>query len=102
MARIHVGFVAVPSEDKCRTGASPAWTAIAKQKEKTPMKELNETMERTVVICAEKPTVFRYFTDSKRFADWMGAGSTIEGKPGGQIRICYPGVVISSGPVLEI
>ena len=66
------------------------------------MKELNETMERTVVICAEKPTVFRYFTDSKRFADWMGAGSTIEGKPGGQIRICYPGGVIASGHVLEI
>jgi uncharacterized protein YndB with AHSA1/START domain len=66
------------------------------------MKDLNFTIDRTLVICAERKTVFRYFTDSKRFAAWWGEGSTIESKPGGKVRICYPGAVIASGEVLEI
>lgn len=66
------------------------------------MMELNHMLERTIVICAERTTVFRYFTDSKRFASWWGEGSTIEGKPGGKVLICYPGSTIASGEVLEI
>ncbi len=66
------------------------------------MMELNQKLERTIVICAERATVFRYFTDSKRFAAWWGTGSIIEGKPGGKVLICYPGFVVASGQVLEI
>lgn len=66
------------------------------------MMELNHILERTIVICAERSTVFRYFTDSKRFASWWGAGSIIEGKTGGKVLICYPGSVVASGQVLEI
>ena len=66
------------------------------------MMDLKFKIERTIVICAERPTVFNYFTDSKRWASWWGEGSTIEGKPGGKVRICYPGEIIASGEVLEI
>lgn len=66
------------------------------------MMELNQSLERNVVICAERKTVFRYFTDSTRFASWWGAGSSIEGKPGGKVVIRYPGAVMAGGEVLEI
>ena len=63
---------------------------------------LTHTLERRIVINAKRATVFRYFTDSKRFADWWGAGSEIEGKSGGKMRICYPGGIKVSGEVREI
>ena len=59
-------------------------------------------LERTVVINATRATVFRYFTDSGRFAAWWGEGSRIEGKPGGAVVIRYPNGVTASGQVLEI
>ena len=40
------------------------------------MKELEHVVERTVTIAARRETVFRYLTDSGRFAAWWGAGST--------------------------
>ncbi len=66
------------------------------------MTELKHFLERTILICAERSTVFRYFTDSKRFADWWGTGSQIEGKPGGSLRIVFPNGITASGEVLEI
>lgn len=66
------------------------------------MKEWTCSLERTIVICAQRSTVFRYFVDSARFADWWGAGSSIEGKPGGKVRICNPNAVLAGGEVLEI
>ena len=36
-----------------------------------------------VRIEADRETVFRYFTDSGRWAAWWGAGSTIDPRPGG-------------------
>ncbi len=66
------------------------------------MTELMHTLDRTILICAKRSTVFRYFTDSKRFADWWGAGSQIEGKAGGSLRIFMPGGITASGEVLEI
>ena len=64
--------------------------------------ELTSTLERTVLIQAERATVFRYFTDSERFARWWGAGSTIEARPGGALRIRYPNGVEAAGTVLEV
>jgi uncharacterized protein YndB with AHSA1/START domain len=66
------------------------------------MMDLKFNLERTILICAERRTVFNFFTDSKRFATWWGEGSAIEGKPGGKVRICYPGNVVAAGEVLEI
>ena len=63
---------------------------------------LPHALERSVVIRAQPTTVFRYFTDSGRFAAWWGAGSTIDPRPGGQVLIRYPNGVTVRGEVLEI
>jgi uncharacterized protein YndB with AHSA1/START domain len=63
---------------------------------------LDHALERTILIRAARSTVFRYFKDSDRFAAWWGAGSRIEGRPGGEVLIRYPNGVTASGRVLEI
>jgi uncharacterized protein YndB with AHSA1/START domain len=64
--------------------------------------DLTHSLERRVVIRAPRDIVFRYFTDSSRWAAWWGAGSTIEPTPGGRVSIVYPNGVRASGEVLEI
>ena len=59
-------------------------------------------LDRTVLIQASPATVFRYFTDSERWAKWWGAGSTIDARPGGKVSIRYPGGVEVQGEVLEV
>lgn len=59
-------------------------------------------IDRTVFIRARRSTVFRYFTDSERFAAWWGAGSAIDPKPGGTVHIRYPNGVTAGGEVIEI
>lgn len=59
-------------------------------------------LERKILICAKRSTVFRYFTDSKRFADWWGEGSSIEGRAGGAMKIRFPNGILASGKILEI
>lgn len=66
------------------------------------MPELPFRLERSIVIRAARETVFRYFTDSARWANWWGAGSTIDVTPGGRIYIRYPNGVEASGEVLEV
>lgn len=66
------------------------------------MKPLEHSLDREVLIRARRATVFRFFTDSARFADWWGAGSTIEGRVGGKVRIVMPGNTVALGEVLEI
>jgi len=66
------------------------------------MNGLDHLLARTVTIAARRETVFRYFTDSERFAAWWGAGSTIEPKPGGAVRIRHPNGVLAGGTVVEI
>jgi len=66
------------------------------------MTELNETLDRNVTICAPRETVFRYFTDSERFARWWGEGSHIEARPGGAMHIRYPNGQTASGEVREV
>jgi uncharacterized protein YndB with AHSA1/START domain len=63
---------------------------------------LEHTLERTVLIRAKRETVFRYFTDNERFAAWWGAGSTIDARPGGPLRIRYANGVLASGEVVEV
>jgi len=65
--------------------------------------KLEFALEREVVIRAPRATVFRFFTDPARFASWWGAGSTIEGRVGGALRVAFPGGGgFASGEVLEL
>ena len=66
------------------------------------MTDLPYKLDRTVVIHAAPETVFRFFTDSARWAKWWGTGSTIDPHPGGKVFILHPGAVEVSGEVLEI
>ena len=52
------------------------------------MSGLDYVLDRTVTIAARRETVFRYFTDSERFAAWWGEGSTIE--PPARRRRAHP------------
>jgi uncharacterized protein YndB with AHSA1/START domain len=63
---------------------------------------LAHSLERIVVIRATRDTVFRFFTDSNRWASWWGAGSTIDPRPGGAVCIRHPGGVEVAGEVLEV
>ena len=63
---------------------------------------LDHSLERTVVIRARRETVFRYFTDPQRFAAWWGAGSTVDPRPGGAVKIRYPNAVEAAGEVVEV
>jgi uncharacterized protein YndB with AHSA1/START domain len=63
---------------------------------------LPHTLERTVFIAARRDTVFRFFTDSARFAAWWGEGSHIEPRAGGVVHIRYPNGVVASGEVVEL
>jgi len=63
---------------------------------------LTHQLDRTIVIGAPPAAVFKYFTDSARWAAWWGAGSTIDPRPGGRVFVKYPGGVEVSGEVVEI
>ncbi len=66
------------------------------------MNALTHLLERTIHIQAAPETVFRYFTESPRWAAWWGAGSTIEPRPGGRMLIRHPNGIEVSGEVVEI
>ena len=66
------------------------------------MTPLDHSLERTVTISARRETVFAHFTDSVRFAAWWGAGSSVDARPGGDLRICYPNRVVAAGQVVEV
>ena len=59
-------------------------------------------LNRSVTIEARRETVFRYFTDSARWAAWWGAGSTIDPQPGGKVYIRHPNGIETLGEVLEV
>ena len=55
-----------------------------------------------ILIEADRETVFGFFTDSARWAAWWGAGSTIEPRVGGALRIRHSNGFVSEGEVLEM
>ena len=65
------------------------------------MEPLSHNLERSVIIRAKPETVFRFFTDSDRWAKWWGAGSTIDRSPGGKVLIRYPNGVEAVGEVID-
>jgi uncharacterized protein YndB with AHSA1/START domain len=66
------------------------------------MEPLTHGLDRSVVIQASPETVFRFFTDSARWAKWWGPGSSIEARAGGKVLICNPGGIQTLGEVLEV
>jgi len=66
------------------------------------MPELPYSLERTIFIRAKPEIVFRFFTDSSRWASWWGAQSTIDAKPGGKVYIRHANGIESLGEVLEV
>jgi uncharacterized protein YndB with AHSA1/START domain len=66
------------------------------------MNSLEHNLTRTVSIRAPRQIVFSYFTDSARWADWWGAGSTIDPQPGGKVYIRHANGIELGGEVLEV
>lgn len=66
------------------------------------MSTLPYTLERTILIRAKREIVFRFFTDSARWASWWGPQSTFDGRPGGKVYIRHPNGVESLGEVLDV
>jgi uncharacterized protein YndB with AHSA1/START domain len=66
------------------------------------LSNLTYQLQRSVVIRAPRQLVFRYFTDSARWASWWGAGSTIDPHPGGRVYVRYANGVEASGEILAI
>jgi len=66
------------------------------------MSDFPHRVERSVVIGARPETVFRFFTDSERWARWWGQGSTIEAWEGGTLYIRHPNGIETVGTVLDV
>lgn len=66
------------------------------------MTTLAHRLERTLVVPARVETTFTYFADSGRWAAWWGAGSSIDARPGGQMRIRHANGVEVTGEILEV
>ena len=66
------------------------------------MNRLEFHLDREVFIRAARATVWKYLTDSERFARWWGQGSHIDARVGGQMLIRYPNGDSASGEVLEL
>lgn len=66
------------------------------------MKSLPYVVERSILIEAERDTVFRFFTETPLWAKWWGEGSMVEPHAGGAIKIVHPNKLVSVGEVLEV
>lgn len=66
------------------------------------MQTLPHRLDRSVVIHAPRENVYRFLTETPRWASWWGAGSTIDPRPGGVLLIRYPDGTEVSGEVLEL
>lgn len=66
------------------------------------MMTLTHQVDRTVVIQATPAVVFGFLTDTPRWAAWWGAGSEIDARPGGRMKIRYPDGTEATGEVIEV
>lgn len=63
---------------------------------------LPHELSRTVLVRATPATVFKYFTDSTRWAAFWGTGSSIDETVGGKVVIRFPDGTKVVGEVMEI
>jgi len=66
------------------------------------MNDLPHRLDRELTINASRDVVFRFFTDSERWAKWWGQGSSVDARPGGRVVIRYGNGVVALGEVLEV
>ena len=66
------------------------------------MTTLPHRLDRSLLIKAQRDTVFEFFRETPRWAAWWGPGSTIDLRPGGRVFIRHPGGVEVCGTVLEV
>lgn len=66
------------------------------------MTTLTHRLDRDLVIQATPALVFSFLAETPRWAAWWGSGSEIEARPGGRMRIVYPGGREATGEVLEV
>jgi uncharacterized protein YndB with AHSA1/START domain len=59
-------------------------------------------LERDLVVCATRATVWRYLTEPEPWAAWLGAGSHIDPREGGAMFIRYPNAQTAQGTVLSV
>jgi len=63
---------------------------------------LTHRLDRTITIDAPPAVVFGFLTETRRWAAWWGAGSEIDARPGGLMKIRYPDGTEAVGEVLEV
>jgi uncharacterized protein YndB with AHSA1/START domain len=66
------------------------------------MTMLTHQIDRDLLIKATPAIVFSFLTETPRWAAWWGAGSEIDPRPGGRMKICYPGGREATGEVIEV
>ena len=59
-------------------------------------------LDRTIVIHARPATVFEFFTNTRDWAAWWGAGSNIDARPGGRLLIRHPNGIEVTGEVIDL
>jgi uncharacterized protein YndB with AHSA1/START domain len=59
-------------------------------------------IEVSVHVAAQPETVFPYFTDPRRYVQWMGSDATLEPVPGGSYRVRMRGGVEAAGEFVEV
>ncbi len=57
-------------------------------------------MERHIKATPE--TIFSYFTDSVRYAKWMGVSATLDARPGGIYQVHTPQGYVALGEFVEV
>jgi uncharacterized protein YndB with AHSA1/START domain len=66
------------------------------------MNALSYRIDRDLLIKATPDIVFTFLTETPRWAAWWGAGSEIDPRPGGRMKICYPGGREVTGEIVEV
>lgn len=61
-----------------------------------------EVLEVSVHIAAEPSTIFPFFTDPQRYAQWMGTQATLDPRPGGEYRAWMREGLEASGTFVEL
>jgi uncharacterized protein YndB with AHSA1/START domain len=60
------------------------------------------SIEREVRIAASPETVFAYWTEPSKMAQWMGRDIRLDPRPGGEMRIDYNGSDVARGEFVEV
>ena len=66
------------------------------------MTMLPHRLDRRIVIRARPATVFEFMSNTLDWAEWWGAGSSIDARPGGRMVIRYPNGVEVTGEVVDV